>query len=109
MSYRMVMIDDEAVILQGLKKLLNWEQLDIEMAGEAMDGEQGLRLIAREQPDIVISDIAMPNLTGIELLKKIKELNWNVKVIFLSGYQEFSYAREAVRYGAVDYLLKPEG
>ena len=87
MSYRMVMIDDEAVILQGLKKLLNWEQLDIEMAGEAMDGEQGLRLIAREQPDIVISDIAMPNLTGIELLKKIKELNWNVKVIFLSGYQ----------------------
>lgn len=109
MSYRMVMIDDEAVILQGLKKLLNWEQLDIEMAGEAMDGEQGLRLIAREQPDIVISDIAMPNLTGIELLKKIKEHNWGVKVIFLSGYQEFSYAREAVRYGAVDYLLKPVG
>ncbi len=103
------MIDDEAVILQGLKKLLNWEQLDIEMTGEAMDGEQGLRLIAREQPDIVISDIAMPNLTGIELLKKIKEHNWGVKVIFLSGYQEFSYAREAVRYGAVDYLLKPVG
>ncbi len=109
MRYRMILIDDEAVILRGLRKLIDWDTLNIDIVGEAWDGEKGLELIRSMKPDIVISDIAMPNLNGIEMLREIYRNNWNIKTVFLSGYQEFSYAQEAVRYGAVDYLLKPIG
>lgn len=109
MKYRMILIDDEAVILRGLKQLVDWEQLNIEIVGEATDGIEGLNIIQQLSPDIVISDIAMPNLNGIELLKTVHNEKIGTKVIFLSGYQEFSYAKEAVKYGAEDYLLKPIG
>ena len=109
MKYRMILIDDEAVILRGLKQLVNWDQLNVEIIGEATDGIEGLELIRRFHPEIVISDIAMPNLDGIELLKTVHNEKLGSKVIFLSGYQEFSYAKEAVKYGAEDYLLKPIG
>ena len=109
MKYRMILIDDEAVILRGLKQLVDWEQLNIEIVGEATDGIEGLNIIQQLNPDIVISDIAMPNLNGIELLKTVHNEKIGTKVIFLSGYQEFSYAKEAVKYGAEDYLLKPIG
>lgn len=104
---KVILIDDEAVILRGLRKLIDWGLLGFEIAGEATDGRQGLELIKSEKPDVVISDIMMPNLSGIDMLKEIYDQNISIKIIFLSGYQEFSYAREAVRYGAVDYLLKP--
>ena len=104
---KVILIDDENVILQGLKKLIDWRALDAEIVGEAGDGAQGLALIEALHPDLVISDIAMPNLSGIELLQKLKERRINVKMIFLSGYQDFGYAQEAMRYGVGDYLLKP--
>ncbi|MDO5292715.1 MAG: response regulator [bacterium] len=104
---KVLLIDDEAVILYGLKKLIDWEMLGFEIIAEARDGKQGLELIEEKKPDIVISDIAMPNFSGIDLIKEIKQRELKVKTILLSGYQEFAYAREAVRYGAVDYLLKP--
>lgn len=106
-KYSVILIDDETVILQGLKKLIDWDSLDISIVGEAQNGAEGLKLIEELTPDIAVSDIAMPGLTGIDMLREIHERNLHVKTIFLSGYQEFSYAREAVRYGAVDYLLKP--
>ncbi|WP_432629404.1 response regulator transcription factor [Brotaphodocola sp.] len=102
-----ILADDEAVIVRGLKKLIDWEKLGIEIVGEAKDGEEALALIREKRPQLAISDIAMPGLNGLEMLRKIGEENLNTKVIFVSGYQEFSYAKDAVRYGAVDYLLKP--
>ena len=104
---KVILIDDEIVILQGLKKLIDWSKLELEIVGEAMDGLEGLSLIEEVRPDIVISDITMPNLNGIEMLKAINEKNYDLKTLFLSGYQEFIYVQEAIRYGAVDYLLKP--
>lgn len=104
---KVILIDDEAVILLGLKKLIDWRSLGYTIVGEAMDGSEGLQLIQEKKPDIVISDIAMPGVSGIEMLKQISGSNMDIKTIFLSGYQEFSYAKEALRYGAVDYLLKP--
>lgn len=104
---KVILIDDEAVILLGLKKLINWKNLGYVIVGEARDGSEGFRLIKEKKPDIVISDIAMPGMSGIEMLKHISDSGMEVKTIFLSGYQEFSYAKEALRYGAVDYLLKP--
>lgn len=107
MTYKVILADDEPIIIRGLKKMIDWERLNAEVDGEAYDGEQLLELIQKSKPDIVISDIAMPKVTGLDVIKFIKENDWDIKVIFLSGYQEFSYAKEAITYGAVDYLLKP--
>ena len=76
---KVILIDDEIVILQGLKKLIDWSKLELEIVGEAMDGLEGLSLIEEVRPDIVISDITMPNLNGIEMLKAINEKNFVFK------------------------------
>lgn len=102
-----ILADDEGIILKGLKKLIDWERLGIRIVGEASDGEETLKLIRQKKPQLVVSDIAMPGLSGLEMLQEIGRQGLPAKVIFVSGYQEFSYARDAVRYGAVDYLLKP--
>lgn len=105
--YKVLLIDDEAVILEGLRNLIDWEKLGTVIVDVAKDGQEGLKKIEQHRPDLVISDIAMPNCSGIELLQRTEELDLGIKVILLSGYQEFEYARAAVRYGAVEYLLKP--
>ena len=105
--YKIILADDEPLILRGLKKMIDWERLNAKVEGTVTDGKQLLDLIRKSKPDIIISDIAMPNLSGLDVIKSIKENHWNIKVIFLSGYQEFNYAKQAITYGAVDYLLKP--
>ncbi len=107
--FKVILADDEPVIIRGLKKMMDWKKLNAQIVGEAENGEELLNLIHVKNPDIIISDIAMPRKTGIDVLREIKENGWNMKVIFLSGYQEFDYARQAITYGAVDYLLKPVG
>lgn len=102
-----ILADDEGIILKGLKKLIDWERLGVEIVGEARDGEEALELIQKKAPQLVVSDIAMPGLSGLEMLRQISSQRLDTKVIFVSGYQEFAYAKDAVRYGAVDYLLKP--
>lgn len=106
--WKVVMADDEIVILNGLKKMIHWEELDLELAGEATDGAELYRQIREKKPDIVISDIMMPEMTGLQVMHQVKEDGLeSVKFIFISGYQEFAYAREALAGGAMDYLLKP--
>ncbi len=102
-----ILADDEGIIVKGLKKLIDWERLGVEIVGEAGDGAEALELIQKKAPQLVVSDITMPGLSGLEMLRQIGSQGMNTKVIFISGYQEFSYAQDAVRYGAVDYLLKP--
>ena len=104
--YRIIIADDEPLIIRGLKKMMEWGKMDTEVVGEAEDGEQLLNLLDTLEPDIIISDISMPEKTGLDVLKEINKRKLKTKVIFLSGFQEFSYAKEAVTYGAVDYLLK---
>jgi two-component system response regulator YesN len=104
---RVVLADDEPVILRGLRKLIPWEELGLAIVGEAYDGSELRTLIGRESPDLVISDISMPGYTGIDIIKEIHASRRPVKVVFISAYQEFSYAQDAVKYGAVDYLVKP--
>lgn len=107
--WKLVIADDERIIVKGLKKLIDWEALNIEIAGEAYNGEQLKKLIEYADPDIVLTDIMMPYMTGLELISWYKEQKGKAKFIFVSGYQEFSYAQEAIKNGAVDYLLKPVG
>ncbi|TCL58638.1 two-component system response regulator YesN [Hydrogenispora ethanolica] len=107
MPVKVLLADDEPLIVRGLRKLVDWGSLGMELAGEASDGNGAERLLLAEEPDIFISDICMPGKTGIELLKLITERRLRTKVIFLSGYQDFSYAKDALAFGALDYILKP--
>ncbi|RED59387.1 response regulator transcription factor [Cohnella lupini] len=112
-SCKAIIIDDEAWIREGLSEHVGWQELGIELVQAFQDGAEAYDYLVREPAAIVLTDIRMPNMTGLELLAKLHELK-NVrpdrsipKVIFLSGYEDFKYAQEAVRLGAVDYLLKP--
>lgn len=94
---------------QGLKRLIDWANINVELVGEARDGQQLKEVIEETDPDIVIADIMMPNMTGLEVIRWYNEVHSHAKIIFISGYQEFTYAKEALQNGAVDYLLKPVG
>ena len=107
--WKAVIADDEAVIVNGLKHLIDWEQMGIWIAGSASDGRGLQELIEEIQPDLVIADIRMPHLTGIEVLRWYHTTGDRAKFIFISGYEEFQYVKEALSCGAVDYLLKPVG
>lgn len=104
---RMILADDEPVITRGIQKLVDWSSLGIEIAGVYTDGKEVLDGIIRLQPELALLDISMPGMTGVEILKECHMLEIETKVIFISGFQDFEYARAALQYGAVDYLLKP--
>ena len=104
---RVVIADDEEIIRMGIVELIPWNQLDCEVIGQAEDGEEALTLIEEYKPEIVITDIKMPFITGLELLKKIKDKYEPLYTILLTGYDEFKFAQEAVNNGAYAYLLKP--
>nr|WP_281363497.1 response regulator [Paenibacillus lemnae] len=101
------MVDDEPMILRSLKVAIPWEELSMEVVGEARSGEAALALVREMQPHIMISDIRMPGMDGISLMKEVMMEHPQLIFIFISGYGEFEYAREALREGAFDYLLKP--
>lgn len=104
---KLLLADDEQIIRKGIRDAIDWETLDVELCAEAMDGSEALELIRYHQPEIVISDIKMPYKTGIDMMKEAKELFPDISFLFISGYDEFSYAQKALKLGAADYILKP--
>ena len=104
---KVVLADDEKKIIFLLKKLINWEELGYEIAGVAGDGIHALELVRDLQPDVLLTDIKMPGCDGIELIRQAKELQKDIHAIIISGYREFEYAQNALKYGVEDYLLKP--
>lgn len=107
--YKLLLVDDENQIREGLRRILNWEEYGIQICGEASDGEQALAMIEKWEPQIILTDIKMPGMDGVSLLKEIRKKRPDIKVIILSGYDDFSLVRQTMKYGAVDYLLKPVG
>ena len=105
--HSLFLADDEIIIIRGLRKILDWPSLGIEIIGEATTGDQAERQILAIKPDIAILDIHMPLRTGLQILHTIREQEITTKVIFLSGYEEFPYVQEALRYGAKAFLTKP--
>lgn len=99
--------DDEKWVLLGLQKLIQKSGLPFQVVGEAGNGLLALEEIRRLQPQVLFTDIRMPKMTGIELLRKIQEEKLAVRTILISGYAEFEYAQAALRHGAYDYILKP--
>lgn len=106
--FKIVIIDDEMILRNGLKYLCNWEEYGFTIVGEASNGVEGLQMIKELSPDIVITDIVMPEMDGIDLTAQIKKLYPNIHIIVLSSYDNFAYAKSSFKLGIADYLLKPE-
>ncbi|WP_026521399.1 response regulator transcription factor [Butyrivibrio sp. VCB2001] len=104
---RVLIVDDEKYVRMGIKSETDWALIGCEVVGEAANGIEGLEAAETLRPDLVISDIRMPKMDGIEMAEKIIEKCPGTKVIFLTAYNEFEYARQAIRIGVSDYLLKP--
>lgn len=107
MKIKGLIVDDEPVICKGLRYTFPWDQLNIEVIGEAHDGAEALDFIRDHPVDLVITDIVMPRLDGLGLVKILHEEMPSVQVVMISGYEEFAYARQAIRYGVKDYFTKP--
>jgi two-component system, response regulator YesN len=106
--FKVVIIDDEALVRVGLKSIINWEDEDFELVGEASNGQAGYDLILNSMPDIVITDIKMPVMDGLEMIKRLTEQDIKPKFIILSSYDDFNLARQAMKYGIEEYLIKLE-
>ena len=105
--YRAIIADDEIRICMLLRKLIDWDRLNIEIIGEYYDGEETLRAIMDDRPDIVISDIRMPKIDGLEIVKRCNDAGVDCLFLLISGHAEFEYARMAIQYNVENYLLKP--
>ena len=104
---KVFLVEDEMVIRRGIKNSIDWEKEGYIFCGEASDGELAYPMIIKEKPDILITDIRMPFMDGLELCKLGKKELPNIKILILSGYDEFDYAKEAIHLGVTEYLLKP--
>lgn len=105
--YRVIIVDDEPMIRRGLRETIEWDSLGLEVAGEAADGVEALRLVRAIRPEILITDIRMHGMDGLELIQEVRKLNYEVKITILSGYSDYSYLKAAIRLGVDNYLLKP--
>lgn len=105
--YKIFLADDEIWVIMGLKKLIEKIGAPFQVVGEASNGVMALEEIEKKKPDVLITDIRMPGMDGLELMKEIRKKKLDTKVVLVSGYAEFDYAQKAIRMGAVDYLLKP--
>ena len=104
---KVIIADDEQHISKLLESLIDWEKLGFRIVGKARDGYGALKLCSELEPDFLITDIRMPGLSGMDLIRELHRMNPQIKVIIITGYSQFQYAHQALRYGVVDYLLKP--
>jgi len=104
---KLLIVDDDEFIRNGLRRIIDWEELGIEIVGEAKDGQEALRMFRQTGPHIVLTDIRMPNGDGLELMARIRETSWSTHIVVLSGYDDFAYLRQAMKFQVEDYLLKP--
>ena len=105
--YKVVVVEDEEIARKGIIFTINWDALNCMIAGEAANGEEGAEVIRRLSPDIIVTDLKMPRMDGVEMIAKLREQGNRAKFIILTSYGDFKYAQSAVKLGVSDYLLKP--
>lgn len=105
--YQVLIVDDEPLVRRGIRRCVNWNELGIEMVAEAADGVEALSQFLHDSPDIILLDINMPKMDGLEFARIAKKRDPNCRIVFLTGYNDFEYVRSALRIGVEDYLLKP--
>lgn len=105
--YRVLLVDDENIIVEGLRRVIRWADYNCEVVGTACDGEEGTRLIRQLRPHILFTDIRMPGQDGLAMVAALRSEYPDMQVAILTGYREFAYAQEAIRLGVTRFLLKP--
>ena len=105
--FKVFLVEDEIVVREGIRKSIPWEQDGFMYAGDASDGELALPMIRKIEPDLIITDIKMPFMDGLSLIELVRKDLPNAKIVIISGYDDFSYAQQAIRMGVDQYLLKP--
>jgi two-component system, response regulator YesN len=105
--YKLFIVDDEKVVIDGLLSVVDWHEHQVEVVGTALDGNSAYDLIVEAKPNIVMADIRMPGLNGLDLIQKVKSVNPETVFIIISGYTQFAYAKRAIELEAIDYLTKP--
>jgi len=105
--YRVVLVDDERIILEGLSRVVPWEKLGCEVSGTASNGREGLELIRRVQPHILMTDIRMPNMDGLTMVAALRSEFPDLQITVLTAFRDFEYAQTALNLGVCRYLLKP--
>ena len=106
-SYRVLLVEDEISIREGIRDIIEWERLGFHFAAEANNGREALEIFDRIRPDLVITDIRMPQCGGLELIAAVRERSRETKVVIITGFADFDYARQAIKLNVKDYLLKP--
>lgn len=105
--YKVVIIDDEPIIVEGIKRSIHWEKFKCEVVGTAYNGQEGINIIRKTKPDILVSDINMSCMDGLTMIAAIKSEFPYLQVTILTGYRDFDYAQKAIRLGVTRFLLKP--
>ena len=105
--FRILIAEDEEIIRRGVSHSLDWSEIGCEIAGAVENGAEALTFLKSNPPDLLLCDIRMPELSGLDVARFIYENKIDCKVILLTGYNEFTYAQQAITYGVFDYLLKP--
>lgn len=105
--YKVVIIDDEPIIVEGLRKSIHWDDWNCKVVGTAGNGAEGLEIIAQEKPNIVISDISMPGMDGLTMIASLKSQYEQMQITILTGFRDFDYAQQAIKLGVTRFLLKP--
>lgn len=105
-KHSILIVEDEMLVRGGLKAMIGWDKLDIEVCGDAENGAEALKIYEKFHPDIILTDIRMPVMDGLEMISIIREKDSKAKIIFLTCYEEFSYLRDAMKLGVSDYILK---
>lgn len=107
MIYQVLIVDDEEIVCRGMAQFVKWKEHGFEVAAIATSVDEALLILRKMHIDVVFTDIRMPEKSGIDLLREIREQKFDTQCVILSGYSDFDYAKEAMRYGAVEYLTKP--
>ena len=105
--YKVLLVDDEALIREAISENIQWEEMGFAFMGACENGKQAMEVIEKEQPDLLLTDINMPFVDGMELTKFVYENYPDTKVVIISGFDEFEYAKNAVKYQVLEYILKP--
>ena len=105
---KVLLIDDEKMALEYLENIVSWEMYGFEVVGTLTDARQALKVFRKTRPDLVVSDVCMQGMDGLDFAAAIREIDQNTHILFLSGYKNFDYVKEAIRLGIDDYLLKSD-
>ncbi len=105
--YKVIVVEDEALARRGIVLTVDWPGLDCVVVGEAADGVSGMELILRHEPDIVVTDVKMPGMDGVQMIQALRSGDCETEFIILTAYSDFTYAHNALKAGVADYLLKP--